>query len=136
MGRPSPESEIRQMYSCNPDGSLKDYLISQEVRDALFAGLQNPEYERLRVPVLALFPLPVPLADQLKRYRPENVEQAAAMGFKYGLDLAWVARNSDNLKRRIPGVRVAEVSHANPYIFLSNEPDVLRELRTFFAELR
>ena len=134
-GMAFPESELRQMYSCNPDGSLKDYLVSQDVRDALFAGLKSPEYERIRVPVLALYPLPIPLGDQLKRYKPENAEQGAAMGLKYGLDLAWIARNADDLKRRVRGARVVEVPNANVYIFLSNEPVVLRELRTFLAAL-
>ena len=58
-----------------------------------------------------------------------------ALGFKYGLDLAWLARNKDALKRSLPGARVIELPGANVYIFLSNETDVLRELRAFLVQL-
>ena len=51
-----PESELRQLYAANPDGSIGQYLVSKQVRDALFAGLQAPDYAAIRVPVLALFP--------------------------------------------------------------------------------
>ena len=130
-----PEAELRQSYASNPDGTLGRYLVSKEVRDALFAGLEAPDYARIRVPVLAFFGLPMALEDQLKRYQPQDVEQAAAMGLKYGVDLAWVARNSDALKRGVPGARIVELVGANTYIFLSNEAEVLREMRAFVTGL-
>jgi hypothetical protein len=58
------------------------------------------------------------------------------MGFRYGLNLAWVARNEDALKRGVHGVRVVEVIGARTYIFLSNEAEVLRALRAFLGQLQ
>ena len=131
-----PEAELRQSYACNPDGSVGQYLVSQEVRDAMFAGLASPDYARVRVPVLALFALPASLEDQMKSYKPQTPSEGAALGLRYGLQLAWVARNEDALKRGISGVRIVELADANHYIFLSNEADVLREMHAFLAELR
>lgn len=131
-----PESELRQIHEVNPDGGVGRYLVSKEVRDAMFKGLQAPEYGRIRVPVLALYATPPSLAEQIKRYKPQDAEEGAAMGLKYGLDLAWVARNRDALKRGVPSVRVVEMGGANTYIFLSNEADVLRELRAFLLDTR
>jgi pimeloyl-ACP methyl ester carboxylesterase len=136
LGMALPEAEVRLLYEIRPNGTLGQYLVSKPVRDALFHGLQPPDYPRIRVPVLALFALPSPLEDQLKRYWPENAEQGAALGFRYGVALSEIARNENALRRGVPGARVVEVSGARTYIFLSNEADVLRELRVFIAQLR
>ena len=134
VGMAFPESELRQLHEVNPDGSLGRYLVVKEVRDAMFKGLlPAPPYGQIRAPVLALYATPPPLDEQIKRYKPANIEEAAAMGLKYGLELAWVARNRDSLKRGVPGARVVEVPGAKTYIFLTNEADVLRELRAFLA---
>jgi hypothetical protein len=79
--------------------------------------------------------LPARLDDQISKYKPQNAEEGVTLGFKYGLDLAWLARNKDAIKRSLPGARVIEVPGANVYIFLSDEADVLRELRAFLAQL-
>jgi non-heme chloroperoxidase len=36
----------------------------------------------------------------------------------------------------VPSARVVILPHANHYVFISNETDVLREMRAFFAGLR
>jgi hypothetical protein len=134
-GMALPEAELRQLYAVNPDGTLGRYLVSKEVRDAMFAGLEPPDYARIRVPVLAFFALPEGLEDQMKRARPLNPEQGAAVGFKYGLDLAWIARNADALKRGVPQARIIELAGGNTYIFLTNEAEVVRELSVFLDGL-
>jgi non-heme chloroperoxidase len=134
-GMAFPEAELRQLYAANADGTLGRYLVSEEVRDAMFAGIAKPDYARIRVPVLAFYALPVALEDQMKKYQPQNAAEGSAMGLTYGFDLAWVARNADALKRRVPDARIVELPGANSYLFLSNEADVLRELRAFLAEL-
>jgi len=60
----------------------------------------------------------------------------AALGLTYGLQLAWVARNEDALKRGVPGAHIVELVGASVYVFLSNEADLLREMHAFLAELR
>jgi hypothetical protein len=130
-----PEAELRQSYATNQDGTLGTYLVSKAVRDAMFAGLEKPDYARFRAPVLAFFALPSPLEDQMRKYKPENAEQGAALGLKYRLDVEWVERNEDALKRSVPDALVVDLTGANTYVFLSNEADVLRELRAFLVQL-
>jgi non-heme chloroperoxidase len=38
-------------------------------------------------------------------------------------------------ERGLPSARVVQLEHANHYVFLSNEADVLREMNAFLATL-
>jgi hypothetical protein len=53
---PFPESDLRQNFECNPDGSLGRFRTSQQIHEAIGAGAQKRDYSRIRVPVLARFP--------------------------------------------------------------------------------
>jgi len=134
-GMAFPESELRQLYAADPDGSVGKYLVSDEVRQAMFEGLERPEYSRIRVPVLAFFAVPAALDEQMKKYHPQTAEQGMQLGLKYGLSLAWVADNVAALKRGVPDARVLNLGGANNYIFFSNEADVVRELDSFVKTL-
>ena len=111
-----PESELRQLYAVNPDGTLGDYLVPKSVRDAMAAGLRKPEYTRIRVPVLAFFAVPRDADDQMNR--------------------AIVKRHIQDLRKGVPGARIVELPGANFYIFLSNEAELVREINSFMAEVR
>lgn len=115
-----PESELRQVFAANPDGSMGRYLPSKSVRDAIFEGRQKPDYASIRVPVLAFFAAPRSLG--------EMTQQSA-------VDSAIRKRHKQDLQRGVPSARVIEVPGANFYIFLSNEPELLREMRTFLEGL-
>lgn len=130
-----PESELRQMFVANPDGTMGRFLPSKRVRDAIFAGRQKPDYERIRVPLLAFFHFPLPLGDQMKRYKPQDAEERAAMEHEYASGLAIRKRHMRDLQEGVSAARVIQVPGANWYVFLSNEADVLRELRVFVAGL-
>jgi len=130
-----PESELRQLFAANPDGTMGRYLVPKSVRDAIAAGVRKPEYARIRVPVLAFFASPRSLEDQMQRYKPENAEERVAMERKREVDLAIMKRHMRDLQKGVPHARVVELPGANFYIFLSNEATVLRELRAFVAGL-
>lgn len=55
---------------------------------------------------------------------------------QYAVDLAIRNRHMRDLQKGVPAARVIELPKANFYMFLSNEADVLRELRAFIAGLR
>jgi hypothetical protein len=63
----------------------------------------------------------------LARVRTETVRQQVA-----GLQ-AVLARQAKAIEEGIPGARVVQLPRANHYVFLSNEADVLREMRAFLA---
>jgi pimeloyl-ACP methyl ester carboxylesterase len=131
-----PESELRQLYAMNTDGSLGDYLVSKDVRDAMFAGRTFPEYNRIRVPVLAFFEMPTPLSEQLSKYQPLSTEQAAALGAQYVMSQMWTAVNSHALRRALPAAKIVYLVGGNNYIFLTNEAEVVRETVAFVEGLK
>jgi pimeloyl-ACP methyl ester carboxylesterase len=133
-GAAFPEAEFRQLYSANPDGTVRKYLF-QSTRDKMFKGIRKPEYARIHVPVLAFFNLPPTLEAQIAKYKPKDEEERAAVKQQAALDLAIEKRQLQDLKTGVPTTRVIELSGANFYVFLSNEADILRELRASMAGL-
>ena len=72
--------------------------------------------------------LPLPDA-QKKGYYPEEWDKAK------GYDARYEDRNKKNLAKAKGGVRVVGLSQADHCLFLSNEADVLHEMRVFLATL-
>ena len=131
-----PESELRQLHTINSDGSLGDGLVTKDLRDAMFAGRAYPDYNRIRVPVLAFFEMPFPLSEQLSKARPLSTEQAAALGAQYVMSQMWTAVNSHALTSALPAAKIVYLVGGNNYIFLTNEAEVVRETAAFVEGLK
>ena len=131
-----PESELRQLYAINSDGSIGESLVSKDVRDAMFAGRAFPDYNRIRVPVLAFFDMPILLSDQLRKQQPLSSEQAAALGAQYVASQLWTAVNSHALRRALPAAKIVYLPGGNNYIFLTNEAEVVRETTAFVESVK
>lgn len=132
-GVPFPESELRNDFNSNPGGSVGTYKTAQRIRDAIIAGAQTPDYAHVPVPVLAFITYPPSVEDQLKRYHIQGDRERKAVEDVYAADFDWAKRRMRNLQSGVPRARVIELPGANHYVFLSNEADVLRELRVFLA---
>ena len=130
-----PEAEVRQQYAANPDGTVGKYLVSSQVREAMFKGLEKPDFTRIKVPVLAFFAAPISLEDEILKYQPRNEDQRSAVEQQYRFEMAVRDRHVQDLKKGVPSARIVELSNANFYIFLSNEGDLLRELQSFINAL-
>lgn len=133
-----PESELRQLFTSNPDGTVGKYLVLKRVRDAIFESRQKPDYPRIRVPVLAFFTPPSSLKLQMQRYKPQDAEERAAMKQVYAVAQARRNRHIRDFQSGVPAARMIELPGANTYAWLSksNKADVLRELRGFVEGLR
>jgi pimeloyl-ACP methyl ester carboxylesterase len=131
-----PESEVRQLFTINPDGSLGDSLVSKQVRDAMFVGRAYPDYSRIHVPVLAFFDMPALLSQQLSKFQPQSKEQSAALGARYTMSQVWSAVNSHALSRAIPAAKIVYLTGSNNYIFLTNEAEVIGETAAFIEGLK
>ena len=131
-----PEAELRQLFAINADGRLGDYLPARRVRDAIFAGVQKPDYARIRVPVLAFFSALPPLEQQLQKYPPQNARERAAMEQQFKVNQAIHDRHIRDLKAGVPAAKVVVVAQANFYIFLSSQAVLLKELGIFLKALR
>jgi hypothetical protein len=72
----------------------------------------------------------------LKFYPPTNDEQRAALNQVYAAKRARLSKWQRDLLTGVPAARIVELPGANLYMFLSNEADVLREVRAFAATLQ
>jgi len=97
--------------------------------------MRKPDYSRIRVPVLAFYALPAPLNDQLKQYKPQNAVERTAIEEVYAAEVSFSRRSSRSLQVSVPGARIVELPGARHHMFLSNEADVLREIRAFLTRL-
>ena len=94
----------------------------------------RPDYARMRVPVLAIYRT-LTLAQTLEMYEPQNEEQRAALFQGYAMRRGMLEKWQADLRAGVPEARIVELPGANLYMYLSNEADVIRELRMFAAAI-
>jgi pimeloyl-ACP methyl ester carboxylesterase len=127
-----PEAEMRATSQPRADG-LPGAPRSSAWMEAMFAGFEK--YTAIRVPILAIFAAPPHI------YGPElSDSQDADMRARVE---AWtkVAQEINGARVRafaegLPQARVVSLADARHYLFITNESDVLREMRAFIATLR
>jgi non-heme chloroperoxidase len=121
-----PEAELRATSAVNPGGEPSGQKTPASIPQAIVEG--EEKYTEIRVPVLAIFALPHdfgPVVDN----DPEA--RAAAEGW----DAALSVPQAKAFEMGVPSARVVRLPHANHYVFISNEADVLREMRAFMSGL-
>jgi non-heme chloroperoxidase len=126
-GKPFPEAELRQSYETRKDGGVgarRDYKVAAS---AILAGQQK--YTTLTVPILAIFAVPHGFAST---YYNDEVGRKAAEA----LDAAHAEPHIKSFETNVPSARVVRLAEASHYLFLSNEQDVLREMRQFVQKLQ
>ena len=144
---PVPEAELRNQFETKPDGSVGDYKASTPfIHEAIGEGALKRDYSRIRIPVLAFFGMSCsahPQGDYAciehpshqVEYEPKNAQERSAKEAFDTATVAYVNRWKKNLQNAPGGVRIVDLPGANHYVFLSNEADVLREIRTFLTGL-
>lgn len=132
-----PESELRNEYETNLDGTKGAFKTPPSIHNAIGAGQKKRDYSMIRVPVLAFFEFPRTVDHPQRRggYQPKNEEERAAIQAFNRATAVYVDRWVQNLKSGVPGARIVDLPGAGHYVFLTREADVLRELRVFVAGL-
>jgi non-heme chloroperoxidase len=131
-----PEAELRQLFAARPDGSVGPSLLSPVVRRAITVDARvKPDFARVRVPVLAMYRTEPSLAELERDRPPRNEQERAALRQQFAADRAMLSRWERDLVAGVPTARIVELQGANIFMFLSNEADVLREVRTFAGTL-
>jgi non-heme chloroperoxidase len=125
---PGFERDLKEMQKRLPEVASAQPARAQvpPITQAIITGMQK--YTDIHVPVLAIYALPhatgQPIKDDAARAaadaRDETTTGAQAKAFESG----------------VPSARVVRLPHANHYVFLSNEADVLREMNAFLETLR
>ena len=132
-GFQTPEAEFRQIWDSTPDGrplKLRDFPGSQTFM-TIMTGKNR--YADIPVPALAIFALPHVPENWINKSTDSAVREAGRAYF------ATVDALTDNQATAFaagaPTARVIRLRGAH-YIFLSNESDVLREMRAFLTGLK
>jgi non-heme chloroperoxidase len=139
QGIPIPESELRNDFVENPDGSVGGRKSPEYVFDAMAAGDKKHDYSEIRSPVLAFVVYDTPDGtpqEQIRKYHVTDSAERTIVEAVYGQYIGMARIRIDRINRAAGGARVVELWGADHFVFLSNEADVLRELRAFLATLR
>ncbi len=99
------------------------------IAQAIFSGLE--EFTMVRVPILAIF------ADPPADTTPPTAARrtAAQVAADDALAKEFVEAQIAATKRAAPGAHIVRLAHANHYVFLSNEDQVLNDIRGFIQAL-
>jgi len=138
QGIPIPESELRNDFVENPDGSVGGHKSPESVSDAIMAGHGKHDYSKIGAPVLAFVVYDTPDGppqNQILKYHVTDAAERAIVDAVYGLYIGMARIRIERINRAGGGAHVVELWGADHFVFLSNEADVLRELRAFLATL-
>jgi non-heme chloroperoxidase len=131
-----PEGELRQQFVANPDGSVGRPLLSPVIRRAITLDARvKPDYSGIRVPVLAIYQREAPFEEVAANFLIKTEQERAALRQEYEATRALYVRWQRDLITSVPTARIVEMQGASLYMFLSNEADMLREIRAFAATL-
>jgi non-heme chloroperoxidase len=131
-----PEAELRNQFVENPDGTVGDYKVPGNVPAAIMEGDHKHDYSQIRVPVLALVGYPELPQEQIRKNHVTDSADRMIVEAVFGTYVGMTKNRIKRINEAVGGAHVAEYWGANHFVFLSNEADVLRELRAFSATLR
>lgn len=126
-----PEAELRNVFKVKPDGTLGPGGYSADIRQDIFDGRKKPEYEKIKVPVLAIYATPMTMDEQVKKFQPVTPEEKETMQARYDSDMTIHNRHRDDLKKGVPGAKVIDIAGANFYVFASHGDQVAGEIKAF-----
>ncbi len=121
-----PEAETRELNERPIDPAIRKAIVDD--------NKTRPDYARIRVPVLAIYRTTT-LDQALEQFPPRNDQERAAFNQGFLGGRAMLAKWQRDLIAGVPAARIVELPGANLYMFLSNEADILREVRAFAATL-
>jgi pimeloyl-ACP methyl ester carboxylesterase len=125
-----PEAELRQLWESDAAGRVVGQRSSPGGA-ALGAVFMNPKkYASIPVPALVIFANPHSQGAWVEANTDASVKAATDAALT-----ALTARQEQAVKEAVPTAHVIELPHANHYVFLSNEADVVREIGDFAAGL-
>jgi pimeloyl-ACP methyl ester carboxylesterase len=131
-GNTFPEAELRATMESNSDGSVGKGRTPLTVQQAIIAGFRK--FTNIPGAVLAIYAVSPDLPPWLQENNDPAVRAAARASIADGAVL--VEKQAKAFEDGVPNARVIRLPHAQHYIFLSNEADVLREMRAFLATLK
>jgi pimeloyl-ACP methyl ester carboxylesterase len=121
-----PEAELRQQRESEPDGHVGEVRTKPTIPQAIISG--EEKYTDLRLPILAIVAFPHDPG-------PFASNDAVARAAFEAIEAAFNEPQVKAFESGVPSAHVVRLARANHYVFISNESDVLREIRAFLAGL-
>jgi len=132
---PRPMSE-RPARNWDFPEAVNQERLDPVIRKAITVDARmKPDYARVRVPVLAIYQEQRPFEEVAAGYTIRNDQERAALRQYYAATRALYTRWQEDLLAGAPTARIVKLTGANLFMFLSNEADVLREIRGFATTL-
>ena len=125
------EGELRQQFSTTSDGRVgkqRDFPGDA----VMLQGMKK--YADIPVPALAIFAIPHAQGKWVNDSTDPKVREAAK-AFS-AADLVLTTRQAKVFEDGVPTAHVVRLRGADHYVYLSNEADVLREMKSFLSTLR
>jgi len=126
VGGTPPEADLHESFLPGPNGSLGDSNRAPE------ASAISKSYEHfttpIHLPILAIMSYPQNKGPKFTANTPEHVAAARVAD-------ANQARQIDAFEKGQPTAHVVRIANAYHFIFISNEPQVLAEMRSFLSGL-
>ncbi len=121
---------MHQLFASRPDGGVGAQKTQIRVPQAIQAGFTK--YTRIQAPILAIFAVPHSDPPWLAAAKDDVREKTKAFNQQFG---ALAEQQVKAFEEGLPKAHVVRIPNANHYVFMSNEADVLREMRKFIAQL-
>jgi non-heme chloroperoxidase len=132
-GYRTPESEFRQTWDSESSGRPRKEREFPGAQSFMAIMASTNRFTKIPVPMLAIFASPhIPENWIAKSTDPAARE--AARAYYTAID-ASTEKQARAVEAGVPTARVVRLTGAH-YIFLSNEPDTLREMRAFLVSLK
>jgi pimeloyl-ACP methyl ester carboxylesterase len=129
LGFAFPESELRNIFETNADGTRGRYRTASTISAQVGDGQKKRDYTGIRVPILAFF------AGEPPVHPPADADERAAIDAYQTAKTAFTKRWRAQMRRAHGPVRIVDLPDASHFVFFTREADVLRELRAFLKML-
>jgi len=131
LGFTYPEGELRQQFTTTSDGRVgKQRDFPGEA--VMLEGMKK--YADIPVPALVVFAIPHAQAKWVNDSTDPKVREAAK-AFS-AAEVVLTMRQAKVFEDGVPTAHVVRLRGADHYVYLSNEADVLREMKSFLSTLR
>jgi len=132
-GYGTPESEFRQIWESDSSDRPRKERDFSGAQSFMAIMTSTNRFAAIPVPVLAIFASPHARESWIAKTTNPAVGEAARA--YYALIDASTEKQARALEAGVPTARVVRLRTAH-YVFLSNEPDTLREMRGFLVGLK
>jgi len=127
-----PEAAMRQGRPPKSDGTPGERRPPAGIAELVMDGISK--FSEIHVPVLALCAIPQVRRAYLRNATAANV-RAATEAFDRQLN-SLIEKQLKAFEEGIPNSRVVRIANADHYTYITNEAEVLREMRAFLSTLK